>query len=47
MSVAAKRFIKALKDKIYKKLTANLGYLNKIIDEYNNTYHHSIVKKTR
>ena len=45
MSVAAKRFIKALKDKIYKKLTANLGYLNKIIDEYNNTYHHSIVKK--
>ena len=45
MSVAAKRFIKALKDKIYKKLTANIGYLNKIIDEYNNTYHHSIVKK--
>ena len=22
-----------------------LGYLNKLVDEYNNTYHHSIGKK--
>ena len=22
-----------------------LGYLNKLVDEYNNTYHHSIKKK--
>ena len=39
-----------MKDKIYKKLTANnnksyLGYLNKLVDEYNNTYHCSISKK--
>ena len=31
-------------------MTANnsssyLGYLNKLVDEYNNTYHHSIAKK--
>ena len=23
-----------------------LDYLNKLIDKYNNTYHHSIIKKT-
>ena len=23
-----------------------LGYLNKVVDEYNNSYHHSIGKKT-
>ena len=35
--------------KSIKKMTANgsksyLSYLNKLIDEYNNTYHHSINK---
>ena len=49
-SVVAERFIKTLKSKIYKKMRANnkktfLGYLNKLVDEYNNTYHHSIGKK--
>ena len=41
--VIAGRFIKDLKDKIYKKVTANntkpyLSYLNKLVDEYNNTF---------
>ena len=50
-SVIAERFIKTLKAKIYKQMTANdskssLPYLNKIVDQYNNTYHHSINKKT-
>ena len=45
-SVVAERFIRTLKGKIYKKMTASnstsyLGYLNKLIDEYNNTYHRS------
>ena len=45
-----KRFIKTLKGKIYKNLTANdsksyIGYLNKLVDQYNNTYQHSIGKK--
>ena len=49
-SVITERFIKTLKAKIYKKATANdsksyLSYLNKLIDQYNNTYHHSINKK--
>ena len=49
-SVITERFIKTLKAKIYKKTTANdsktyLSYLNKMIDQYNNTYHHSINKK--
>ena len=49
-SVIAERFIKILKGKIYKKMTADdsksyLSYLNKIVDQYNNTYHHSINKK--
>ena len=49
-SVIAKRFIRILKAKIYKKMTATnikfyLSYLNKLIDQYNNTYHHSINKK--
>ena len=48
-SVIAERFIKTLKAKIYKKITANdrkihLSYLPKA-DQYNNTYHHSINKK--
>ena len=49
-SVIAERFIKTLKSKIYKKMEANdsksyLPYLNKLVDQYNNTYHHSINKK--
>ena len=43
-SIVAERFIKTLMGKIYKKLAANdsksyLGYLNKLVDEYNNTYY--------
>ena len=50
-SVIAERFVKTLKAKIYKKITANhsksyLSYLNKIVDKYNNTYHYSINKKS-
>ena len=49
-SVIAERIIKTLKTKIYKKFTANanksyLSYLNKLVDQYNNNYHHSINKK--
>ena len=49
-SVIGERFIKTLKTKIYKTITANdiksyLLYLNKLVDQYNNTYHHSINKK--
>ena len=45
--VIAERFIKTLKAKMYKKMTTNdsksyLSYLNKLIDQYKNTYHHSI-----
>ena len=45
----AERFIKTLKTKFYKKKEANdskffLPYLNKLVDQYNNTYHHSINK---
>ena len=48
--VITERFIKTLKAKIYKKMTANdskcyLPYLIKLVDQYNNTYHHSINKK--
>ena len=50
-SVIAESFIKTLKSKIYKIMTANhnksyLPYLNKLEEQYNNTYHHSINKKT-
>ena len=49
-SVIAERFIKTLKAKSYKKMTANdskpyLPYLNKLVDQYSNTNHHSINKK--
>ena len=49
-SVIVERFIKTLKAKIYKKMTVNdsksyLGYLNKLVDQYNKTYHHSINEK--
>ena len=48
--VIAERFVKALKAKIYQKMTPNdsksfLSYLNKLVDQYNNTYHRSINKK--
>ena len=43
-SVLTERFIEILKAKIYKKITANdnkssLPQLNKLVDQYNNTYH--------
>ena len=46
----AERFTRTLKAKLYKKMTANssksyLAYLNKFVDQYNNTYHYSIDKK--
>ena len=46
-SVVAERFIRALKNKIYKHITAiskNLYFdlLNHIVDEYNSTYHKTI-----
>ena len=49
-SVIAERFIKTVKVKIYKRLTANdsksyLPYLHELVDQYNNTDHHSINKK--
>ena len=49
-SLIAERFIKTLKAKIYEKVTASnsksdLTYLNKLQDQDNNTYHHSIDKK--
>ena len=49
-SVIAETFIKTLKAKMYKKMTANdamsyLAYLNKLVDQCNDTYHHSINKK--
>ena len=50
-SVIAERFIKTLKSKIYNNMTTNnsksyLPYLDKLVDQYNNTYHHSIGIKT-
>ena len=49
-SVAAERFVITVKGAIYKKMRANnskfyLGFLNKLVDEYNNFYRHSIDKK--
>ena len=42
-SVIAEIFIKTWKAKLYKKMTANnsqsyLSYLNKLLDQYNNTF---------
>ena len=50
-SVIAERLVKTLKSKIYKNMTANdsnsyVTYLNKLVDQCNNTYHHSINKKS-
>ena len=48
--IVAERFIRTLKNKIYKHTTANsenmyFNVLNDIVDEYNNTYHKSIKTK--
>ena len=48
-SVIVERFIKTLKSKIYNNVIANdsksyLSYLNKLVDQYNNSYHHSVNK---
>ena len=48
-SMEAERFRKTLKGQIYKGMTANdsksyIGYLNKLVDKYNNTCHSSIGK---
>ena len=45
--IAAERSVRTRNGKMYKKMTGNdstsyLGYLNKLVDEYNN-YHHSII----
>ena len=49
-SVVAERFIRTLKNKIYKHMTAiseNIYFnvLDDIVDEYNNTYHKTIKMK--
>ena len=49
-SVVPEKFIKTLKDKIYKKFMSSdsksyLCFLNKLLDKYNNAYRHSIGKK--
>ena len=49
-SVIAERFIRTLKNKLYKHMTAvssDVYYdaLDDIVDKYNNTYHNSIKKK--
>ena len=49
-SVVAERFIRALKNKIYKYMTpiSKNVYINKlddIVNEYNNTYHRTIKAK--
>ena len=48
-SVITERCIKTLKAKTCKKMRANnnksyLAYLNKLVDQYNNTYHQSVGK---
>ena len=49
-SVAAERFIRTLKNKIYKYMTSisknvYIDKLDDIVDEYNNTYHRTIKMK--
>ena len=49
-SVVAERFIRTLKNKLYKYMTlvSKNVYINKlddIVDEYNNTYHRTIKMK--
>ena len=46
--VIPERFIKILKAKIYKNISDSkyyLSFLNKLVDQYNNTFHHFINKK--
>ena len=48
--VAAERFIRTLKNKIYKHMTsisknAHIDKLDDIVNEYNNTYHRTIKMK--
>ena len=50
-SVINERFIKTSKAKIFQKMAANdsksyRSYLNKFVDQYNNTYYHSFNKNT-
>ena len=47
----AEKFVRKLNSKIYKNMIANdnkshLSYFNKLVDQYHNTYHDSINKKT-
>ena len=47
-SVIAERFIRTLKNKIYKYMTSKNVYIDKldgIVNEYNNTYHRTIKMK--
>ena len=49
-SVAAQRFIRTLKNKIYKYMTSisknvYIDKLDDIVGEYNNTYHRTIKRK--
>ena len=49
-SVIAKRFVKKFKAKIYNELIASdrksyLSCLNKLVDQYNNTYHNFMNRK--
>ena len=46
--VIPERFTKILKAKIYKNISDSkyyLSFLNKLVDQYNNTFHHFINKK--
>ena len=45
--VIAEKFMKTLNAEIYKNMTADhsnshLSYLNKLVDQYNDTYHDSL-----
>ena len=49
-SIITERLIKILNAKICKKMTVNdnksyLSYTSKLVDQYNNTYHHPINKE--
>ena len=49
-SVVAERFIRTLKNKIYKYMTSvsknlYIDKLDDIVDDYNNTYHRTIKRK--
>ena len=46
-SVVAERFIRTLKSRIYKHMTSisRNVYIDKLVDEYNNTYHTTIKMK--